>query len=478
MAKFYVTTPIFYPNARPHLGNVYPTVLADALARHHRIIGDETYFLAGTDENTQKFIDAARKIGKEPIVFLDEIVAEFQKTFKSFDISYDQFIRTTDQRVHWPGITQLWNKWLEQDDIYERSYEGLYCTGHEAFMTEKDLVNGLCPDHNSKPTLLKETNYFFRLSKYADKVAALIESDELLVLPQERKNEVLSFIRGGLDDISFSRPRNPDWPESVGVPVPNDSSHVMYVWADALANYITAVGYGRDDVLYQKWWPADLHVIGKDLIRFHAVYWPAMLLSAGLPLPKAILATGLIQSGGKKMSKTLGNVIDPIALAEKYGPEAVRYYLLRHVSPFSDGDMTEAGFHETYTGNLANGIGNLVARVMKLAEDNLAAPITEPERTQGAEEVATEMAKYSFNTALDLIFSLVSFADQRMAKEMPYKVVKTDPEQGRTMIAGLVAELWNIGTLLAPFMPETSAKILEAVRTNKKPDNLFKRLDA
>jgi len=476
MAKFYLTTPIFYPNARPHLGNLYPTVLCDALARYHRLMGDQTYFLTGTDENTQKMVDAAKAAGKEPLQFLNKTVEEFKKTFADLNISYDQYIRTTDRKIHWPGATALWNKFVENGDIYKKEYEGLYCVGHEAFITEKDLVDGKCPDHGTAPERLKEENYFFRLSKYTDVVKEKIESGEFVVLPEERRNEILSFFKQGLEDISFSRPRKDDWPEGLGVPVPGDPSQIMYVWCDALANYATAVGYGRDEKMLSAWWPADLHVIGKDLLRFHAAIWPAMLLSAGLPLPKAILAHGLILSGGKKMSKTLGNIVDPVELIQMYGADAVRYYLLRHISPFSDGDMTMQSFKNAYNGNLANGLGNLVARVMKLAEDHLPGPVgIQP--FSYSQEFKNSVEAFEFNRAMDMIWEAIQKLDQRIQSEEPFKLVKTDPKKGKAIITELVIELANVSYMIQPFMPETSDKILAAVRINKKPENLFKRID-
>lgn len=475
MGKFFVTTPIFYPNARPHLGNVYPTVLADIFARYHRLVGDEAYLLTGTDENTQKMVDAATKLGKDPIIFLDEIVEQFKKTFGDLRISYDQFIRTTDQKQHWPGATQLWEKLVASGDIYKKEYEGLYCVGHEAFITEKDLVDGKCPDHGTEPQHLKEENYFFKLSKYTKEIQDKIESGQLEILPATRKNEILSLLHEGLEDVSFSRPRKADWPQGLGVPVPGDDSQMMYVWCDALANYITAIGYGRDEVAFSKWWPADLHVIGKDILRFHAAIWPGMLLSAGIPLPKKILAHGLILSGGKKMSKTLGNVIDPLELAETYGVEAVRYYLARHISPFSDGDMTVEGFKDAYNGNLANGLGNLVARVMKLAEDNNIVALNY--KNPFPPDISSAMERLEVNEAMNGIWSRVQMLDQKINREEPFKVIRTDLSLGKQMIQELVIGLSEIAFCLKPFMPETSEKIEAAILANKKPDSLFKRID-
>src|SRR6185503_6036702 len=251
MAKgFYVTTPIFYPNAKLHMGHAYTTTIADTLARYHRLQKEPTYFLSGSDENTQKMVEAASKVGKEPIQFLEGIVSEFRNLYGELDISCDQFIRTTDQKKHWPGAQLLWKKLSEAGDLYEKEYEGLYCVGHEAFITEKELVDGKCPEHNLVPEFLKEKNYFFRLSRYTDALEKLISSDELLITPASRKHEILSFISRGLEYVSFSRPRRSDWPEGLGVPVPGDPSQVMYVWCDALSNYVTALGYGGDDALY------------------------------------------------------------------------------------------------------------------------------------------------------------------------------------------------------------------------------------
>lgn len=455
--------------------------LSDTLARHYRRSGEKLYFLAGSDENTQKMVDAAAKAGVEPMIFLDGIVQNFMALYSSLDISYDQFIRTSDAKVHWPGAQVLWNKIFAAGDIYKKEYEGLYCVDHEAFITEKDLIDGKCPDHGTTPEHLREENYFFRLSRYADMVKEKIESDELRIVPQTRKKEILSFITDGLEDISFSRPRRPSWPKNLGVPVPGDDSQIMYVWCDALANYITALGFGRDDSLYHEFWPADVHVIGKDILRFHAAIWPAMLLSAGLPLPKTLFVHGFITSGGKKMSKTLGNIIDPEELIAMYGADAVRYFLLRHISPFEDGDITHEGFKEAYTAHLTNGLGNLVARVMKLAEEHLAVPVElTMEDTTIEQSFIEKIEHFRFNEAMDLIFEHVTKGDEYMTNQMPYKKIKSDvpseKAEGERDIEKLVRHIAKIAAHLAPVMPGTTKKILEAVHANKKPTNLFPRL--
>lgn len=474
--KFYITTPIFYPNAKLHLGHAYTTTISDILARYRRLIGDKTYFLTGSDENTQKMVDAARKEGKEPMAFLDGIVKKFFELYKKLNISYDLFIRTTDQQKHWPGAVALWKKLDEAGDIYKKQYEGLYCVGHEAFITEKDLVDGKCPEHGTIPERLKEENYFFRLSKYGPAIKEKIESDELRIVPETRKHEILALIDRGLEDVSFSRPRKADWPAGLGVPVPGDETQVMYVWCDALSNYITALGYGQDEVLYKEFWPVDVHVIGKDILRFHAAIWPAMLMSAGILLPKAILVHGFITSGGKKMSKTLGNVIDPEELLEEYGTDAVRYYLARYISPLEDGDITRGHFKEVYNADLANGLGNLSARIMKLAEDNLEGG-TRPEPAGFPQEYTRALDAFEFNKAADVVWERIRLLDQQITDTEPFKVVKRNPEEGRELIVALTQELYGIGRMLNPLMPETSKKIKEAVVANKKPENLFPRLE-
>jgi methionyl-tRNA synthetase len=484
--SFYLTTPIFYPNAKLHMGHAYTTILSDVLVRYHRLMGEKTYFLTGSDENTQKMVDAARKVGIDPLVFLDDIVANFAKLYESLDISYNQFIRTTDQERHWPGAQLLWKRMVEAGDIYKKEYEGLYCVGHEAFVTEKDLVDGTCPDHGTKPQFLKEENYFFRLSKYSEGITQKIKSDELQIVPASRKNEILAFISRGLEDVSFSRPRKSDWPNGLGVPVPGDSSQVMYVWCDALANYITALGYGGEDTLYREFWPADVHVMGKDILRFHAVIWPGMLISAGLPLPKTLFVHGFITSGGKKMSKSLGNVIDPQELLSEYGTDAVRYFLTRYISPFEDGDITLEHFKDAYNADLANGLGNLVARIMKLSEDNLDAPVDISEvlpspRGDSSEmftpEYIAALDHYDFNTATGLIWEHISKTDAFIQEKKPFSLVKSDDtkEEGKQIIVQLVNHLALIAHHLAPIMPETSKKIMIAIRDNKKPENLFLR---
>lgn len=455
------------------MGHAYTTVICDILARYNRLVGNETYFLVGADENTEKVVRAAKSVDKNTEDYLNDIVKNFKFLFSELEISYDQFIRTSDEKNHWPGVVEMWNKLVEAGDIEKRSYEGLYCVGHESFITEKDLVDGKCPDHNEVPQILKEENYFFKLSKYTEQIKEKIKSGEMEVIPEGRKNEILALLDRGLEDVSFSRPANK---MSVGVPVPGDPSQRVYVWGDALTNYISALGFGRNDELYKKFWPG-VHVIGKDILRFHAAIWPGMLLSAKISLPKRLLVHGFITSQGKKMSKSLGNVIDPIFLINEYGPEAVRYYLARHISPFEDGDLTLESFKDAYNANLANGLGNLTSRIMKMAQDNLEKPVEISEKSI-QQEFFDYLEKFEINKACDYIWSEISEMDKFIQENQPFKVVKTDKEKGQKMISDLVVRLYSVARMLNPILPETSDKIKDLVKTNKTPEKpLFARKD-
>jgi methionyl-tRNA synthetase len=474
---FYITTPIFYPNANLHLGHAYTTTITDIIARYHRLKGEETYFLTGSDENTEKVVRAAKAADRSTREYLDNIVSNFKSLFSKLEVSYDQFIRTSDEANHYPGVIELWKRIAKAGDLEKRSYSGLYCVGHESFITEKDLVIGKCPDHDETPQVLKEENYFFKLSKYTEAIKKKIESDEFEIVPDSRRNEILALLDRGLEDVSFSRPADKI---SVGIPVPNDPSQRIYVWCDALSNYISALGFGRsNNALFKKFWPADLQVIGKDILRFHAAIWPGMLLSAGLCLPKALLVHGFVTSGGKKMSKSLGNVIDPIELIDEYGAEAVRYYLSRHISPFEDGDITYESFKEAYNANLANGLGNLVSRVMKMAEQNgiKVQDSRFKNKNREGKEFEEAMREFNLQRAMNVIWELIARLDEKIQKEQPFKSIKTAPEKGKLIIGELLSGLSEIAEMLLPIMPETAEKIQEAIAKNRKPDILFPRKD-
>jgi methionyl-tRNA synthetase len=474
MSKFYLTTPIYYPNAELHMGSAYTSVLADIIARYHRGRGEEVYFLTGSDEHAGKVAKAAVAAGKEPKVFVDEMAESFKKSHASLSIAYDDFIQTTDEKKHWPGAIALWKAIDAAGDIYKKKYSGLYCHGCEEFKQEKDLVDGLCPLHNQKPEFLEEENYFFKLSKYTEKIRELIESGSLQIIPSVRKNEILALINEGLEDISFSRSvKNPRW----GIPVPGDDSQVMYVWCDALANYISALGYGTpDDANFKKFWPADLHILGKDILRFHAAVWPGMLLSAGLPTPKKILCHGFVTSGGKKMSKTLGNIIDPKELVAEYGADAVRYYIAREISPFDDGDLTREKFKEAYNANLANGLGNLVARIMKMATAYLDGPVKIDDAAHYRfAHFEDAMGKFEIQKAANIAWEALTELDREIEETEPFKLIKTDPEKAKEIVCGLVVGLSKIMPMLAPIVPETAGKITAAIRAHTLPENLFMR---
>lgn len=470
--KFYITTPIFYPNARLHLGHAYSTTLADIVARYHRLRGDEVYFLTGADENTEKVARAARNAEQEPQTYLDSVVASFKRLFSELTISSDQFIRTSDEETHWPGAMELWKRIAARGDLEKRSYTGLYCVGHEAFITEKELSYGKCPEHDEAPQKLSEENYFFKLSKYTAEIKKRIESGEFAIVPQTRRNEILALLERGLEDVSFSRPADK---VTLGIPVPGDPSQKMYVWCDALASYISALGFGgKDGTLFKKFWPADVHVIGKDILRFHAAIWPAMLLSAGLPLPRTIFVHGFITSGGRKMSKTLGNVIDPELLIKEYGAEAVRFYLARHISTFEDGDVTLESFKAAYNADLANGIGNLVSRIMRMAEHtNIPKQTNERKDTDDAhsfpQRFTDALDSYNIQAAATLISEAVASLDRRIQETQPFKLIKENPEKGNALIAELVNGLASVPRMLAPILPKTADIILTLIKENRMP---------
>ncbi len=475
--KFYITTAIDYVNGRPHIGHALEKIQADVLARYHRLKGDDVFFLTGTDENAQKNVLAAKEAGMPVFDFVAQNADIFKDLAKNLNISNDDFIQTAiDKQRHWPGVVRLWDECKKSGDIYKKNYEGFYCVGCEAFLTEKDLTeDGLCPEHLKAPEKVVEENYFFRLSKYQAQLEKLIANDELRVVPEQRKNEVLSFIRSGLEDFSISRSaeRMKNW----GVPVSGDETQIVYVWMDALSNYITALGYGgKDDSLFKKYWPADVHTIGKGITRFHAVFWPAMLLSAGVELPKTIFVHEYITVDGQKMSKSLGKVIDPIELVEKYGTDPVRYFFLREISPFHDGDFSYQRFEQRYNADLANGLGNLVSRVLTLAEKAFAEKEVEygPDKEFSAlfqetkKNFEAKMEEFKFNEAIAVIWDLIGHCDQYVDKERPWE--KEDNEQ---ILKNLLVALFQVALLLQPFLPETANKIFS--RLGVKPEDKFWR---
>ena len=482
MTKFYITTSIAYVNAPPHIGYALELIQADVLARHHRLVGNDTWFLTGTDEHGTKIAKASAAANLSPEEFTNQISEKFLSLAKVLNISNDDFIRTSDQKRHWPSAQKLWLELAERGDLYKKNYGGLYCIGHEAFIKKSDLKDDVCPLHKTKPEKIEEENWFFKLTSYKKQLKKIIESDELQILPASRKSEVLNLLDDA-EDISFSRPFNPPtggirW----GVPVPDDATQTMYVWADALSNYISAIGYADDNsqALFKKFWPADIHLVGKDILRFHAIVWPAMLLSASLPLPKSIYVHGFITADGEKMSKTIGNVVDPFKMVEKYGSEVVRYYLLREIPSDEDGDFSEEKLKERYNGDLANGLGNLVQRVATLIENNLDGKLIYDEKLIEpgiAQKISDIVVRYKQNIesfrlheALANVWELISFANVYIDDKKPWAAIKRDEKEFLMIMTDLMLMLHNIAFLLSPFLPETADKIAKIIGTALKPE--------
>jgi len=462
--KFYITTAIAYTNGPPHIGHALEFLQADVIARYHRIMGDDTYFLTGTDEHGSTVVKAAEKNNKDVKIFVDEMAEKFKELTKAYNISNDAFIRTSDQIRHWPAAQKIWQALAGAGDLYKKNYEGLYCVGHEAFMKKSDLVDGICPLHKTEPEKIKEENWFFKLTKYKKEVKKKIESGEMKIVPETRKQEILNLIDDA-EDVSFSRPsKDLKW----GIPVPNDPEQIIYVWSDALVNYISALGYGGNEEKMD-YWPADVHLVGKDILRFHAMIWPAMLLSAGLPLPKAIYVHGFITVDGEKMSKTIGNVVDPFRIIEKYGVDIVRYFLLREISSTEDGDFSEKKLEERYNGDLANGLGNLVQRILTLIDDKMDGELIYKEELISKEVKAkieekilahkNHIENFTLHEALGNVWELISFADKYMDDRKPWAAIKHDEKEFLEIMTNLVAIIHNVAWLLQPFMPETAEKI-------------------
>jgi methionyl-tRNA synthetase len=477
--KFYITTPIYYVNDRPHIGHALTCIASDVIARYNRRQGKDVVFLTGTAEHGDKIFGSAEKAGMEIQQFVDENAAKFSYAWKNLKITHDDFIRTTEER-HEKAVNLFFNKLKESSQIYEGEYKGLYCVGHEAFVKEIDLVDGLCPDHKTKPETLKEKNWFFKLSKYQKELKEKITNDEFKIDPIARKNEILSFIDRGLEDIAISRQN-----VKFAIPLPWDDEQTIYVWLDELFNYCTAVGYESDRAMFDKYWPADVHVIGKDIIKFHCIIWPALLLAIGEELPKRVYAHGFFTVNGDKMSKTIGNVIDPNVWVKKYGADVVRYFLLREVPFGQDGDVSEKKLEERYNGDLANGLGNLIQRVATLIENNLTGEIfykkEELDRLSNEDEMIFErflndsdyrdhIDNFELHRALEDIFNKISVANKFIDDKKPWVEVKEDPERFLVTMTVLVGMIHRIAWLLQPFIPETTDKIFEIFSSPKTKD--------
>lgn len=470
--KVYITTTLPYVNAKPHVGHALEFVQTDAYARYKRIeLGeDRVFFNTGTDEHGIKVYQKACEEGKDPQEYVDEYAEKFNILKEGLNLSYNSFVRTTNED-HKKAAQEFWKRCNENGYIYKKTYKGLYCVGCELFIKEKDLVGGECPDHpGKKPNEVEEENYFFKFSSFGDKLIKLYEDRSDFVVPESRMNEIKAFVSRGLEDFSISRLKSKmPW----GVSVPGDDEHVMYVWFDALVNYISAIGWPSDE--YKDWWPV-IQFAGKDNLRQQSAMWQAMLMSVDIEPSRQIFIHGFITSEGKKMSKTVGNVIDPFDLINEYGTDAVRYYFLRHVHPFEDSDLTEERFKEVYNANLVNGLGNLTSRILQMSEQYLDEPVDISEIKEMS-EIGAFIDRYEFNQAMDSLWSYASDLDCLIDEQKPFKVVKEDKQKAQLQLTHLVKELSRIAEYLKPFMPETAENVLKAIKENKKPENLFPRKD-
>lgn len=462
MNKFYLTTAIPYTNAKPHIGFALEAIQTDVIARYKRLLGNHVFFLTGTDEHGTKVYQTARDQRSDPQRFVNNNAKAFLALRETLNLSFDDFIRTSDKKRHWPAAQTLWLKAKTKGDIIKKNYQGLYCVGCEQFKTRKELAGGLCIIHKTRPEVVREENYFFNLFRYKKQIKEKIESNELKIIPETRKNEVLSQIEESEDfSISRNKTRLP-W----GIPVPNDNSQTMYVWFDALVNYLSGVGYQTDQKKFETFWPCDLHVIGKDVLRFHAIYWPAMLLSADLSLPKTIFVHGFLTVDGQKISKSLGNVISPEEVVKKYSIDALRYFLLSQVPPTEDGDFSWEKLHDAYNGNLANGLGNLVSRIGALCEKSeleFASPKIKTSQAQlfRKNKIGKFLDDFEFNEALRFIWGKIGETDKKINKEKPWELLerKSGKRKVGRILQELIDDVREIASYLGPFLPETSVSI-------------------
>lgn len=465
--QFYITTPIYYPSDKLHIGHAYCTTIADTIARYKRLAGYDVFFLTGSDEHGQKIQRKAQETGVTPIQYVDKIVASFKNLWEKLNISNDDFIRTTEQR-HYEVVQAIFQKIYDQGDIYKSAYEGWYCTPCETFWLERQLSDGKCPDCGRPVELLKEESYFFRMSKYQDRLLKHIEEHPDFIQPVSRRNEMINFIKNGLEDLCVSRTTF-DW----GIPVPFDHKHVVYVWFDALTNYITAAGYLHDRDKFAKYWPADIHLVGKEIVRFHSIIWPIILMALDLPLPKQIYGHGWLIVEGDKMSKSKGNVIDPIGLIDEFSADAIRYYLLREIALGMDGNFSREALINRINADLANDLGNLLHRTLGMIGRFNAGVIHEPETTDEIDQELITLARETaanyeklldhidINTAIKQVWALISRTNKYIDETAPWALAKNPDQKGRlhTVLYNLAETLRIVAILISPFMPNTAPKI-------------------
>ncbi len=467
MNKFYITTPIYYPSAKLHIGHAYCTTVADAAARFHRLLGEDVFFLTGSDEHGQKIEDTAKAAGVTPKEYVDNIVAGFQKLWERLKISNDDFLRTTDERHH-KVVQEVFRRIYDNGDIYKGEYKGLYCTPCESYWTEHQLKDGRCPDCGRPVKEVAEEAYFFKLSNYADRILEHIENNPEFIVPTSRRNEMVNFIKQGLEDLCISR-TSFDW----GIPVPIDEKHVIYVWFDALTNYITPIGFLDDAEKFKKFWPADIHLVGKEIVRFHSIIWPAILMALNLPLPKQIYGHGWLVVSGDKMSKSKGNVVDPMLLIDEFGADAIRYFLLREIQLGSDGNFSRDALISRINSDLANDLGNLLHRTLNMVGKFGDKKVYLPKITRDVDAALTEEAKATvefyknamenmeISEAVKKVWGFVSRANKYIDETAPWALAKdeTKKEELSATLYNLAASLRIIAILIEPYMPQTAENI-------------------
>ena len=480
--KFYITTPLYYLNSEPHIGHAYTTLAADVLTRYKKTKNEQVYFLTGTDEHGANIEKAALSHNITPQKWTDDMAAKFKALWKILGIEYDDFIRTTEPR-HEKVVQAIFEKLLAKGDIYKGSYRGKYCLSCEAYLDESELVDGKCPIHKKEPQIIEEETYFFKLSAYQDKLLKYYEENPAFISPKHRALEIINFVKSGLKDLSVSRTKV-KW----GICVPSDTKHTIYVWFDALINYISAAGYLADENKFKELWPADIHLLGKEILRFHAVIWPAVLMALDLPLPKQVFAHGWWTIEGEKMSKTRGNFIDPKEITAKYGVDALRYFIFREVPFGQDGDFSMEAFKKRFNADLANDLGNLLSRTLNMAAKNLgeipqsytnaqSSLLKKAEETQKIYD--DNMQALAFDKALDAVWALAGYMNKYIDEKKPWSLAKTDPEKTKEILLELVFALRYFGAWLAPFMPASAQEISRRLASGKieKYGPLFPRID-